>query len=479
MINYKIILFIFLVAFGPSRADDSSFFLSRAMILRKMGKPAEAISLCQKVVAADKDNFDAYSMLGKICLQQRKYKDAMAAFRVAKKLRPEDISIDVEMANILILCGQNKKAIEVLEEYKQKDDKNISVLYTLGSLYTSERRFDKSIELYTDLSNQYPQEPMISTMLALSYLYSGDLKKGFAVIEDRHRRHAQLPVVSIGKKWNGEDLEKKTLLIFGEWGVGDVFFLARYFMEVKNKNKKAKIIFRTHAPYIKKVLSLCPYIDLVIDEKEELPKFDYWLGMFSLPKIFDTTADSIPAKIPYLYARDDLVLQWKKVLSKTSKLKVGLCWNAGIGVVDPFKPDHGKSRSVDFSELKIISNSDILFYSLQKEQQKNIAFGKSTINCFGKDFDKSHGSFMDTAAVMKNLDLVITVDTSVANLAGALGIPVWILLPYHSDWRWLLNRDDSPWYPTAKLFRQSKDENWKSVLISVKKELEKLVKDEV
>jgi hypothetical protein len=197
---------------------------------------------------------------------------------------------------------------------------------------------------------------------------------------------------------------------------------------------------------------------------EELPKFDVHCPLSSLPLIFDTRLESIPTKIPYIYVEPKLIQKWRnKVQHDEFKTKIGLVW-AGRSI---------SSCSLEtFSTIAQIDN--ITFYSLQKgeakKQAKNPPKGMSFI-----DLTEDINDFSDTAALIENLDLIITVDTAVAHLAGALGKSVWTLLPFVPDWRWMLNRDDSPWYPTMRLFRQPSLGDWESVIDKIKDELLKLL----
>ena len=190
-----------------------------------------------------------------------------------------------------------------------------------------------------------------------------------------------------------------------------------------------------------------------------------------------TTAD-IPAKIPYIYADNVLTKEWKEKLSGDNNVKVGLCWTGVTSLGENYILDYTKvKRSIPLKKLAPLADSgNVSFYSLQISEDLNTGSDRFIIHDFGLDFDKRHGAFMDTAAVMKNLDVVITTDTSIVHLAGALGIKTWLLLPFSAEWRWLIDRVDSPWYPTARLFRQPKIGDWDSVVQDVKNELKKVAK---
>ena len=247
------------------------------------------------------------------------------------------------------------------------------------------------------------------------------------------------------------------------------------------KEKGAHIIFRLHRAGLKKYVQMLPYIDEICLKKEPLPNFDMYAMMMDIPGLFGTTMNTIPADIPYLKVDESLVSFWKEKLSKDKEFKVGICLHGeSDSEVGNFSGNNFVSdkRSVP-EELYPYLNSiikemkNVSFYSLEAF----FSYGKMlNVHEFDKTFDKKNGSFMDTAAVMKNMDLIITVDTSVAHIAGGLGVPVWVLLTFHPDWRWFTGRNDSPWYPNAKLFRQPKTGCWKPVIDDVKNELKKISK---
>jgi hypothetical protein len=218
-----------------------------------------------------------------------------------------------------------------------------------------------------------------------------------------------------------------------------------------------------------KILSDVEGIHKILPKGARLPKFDYHCPLMSLPGAFKTTLKTIPADIPYLHSEAALVTKWQKRLGKkekTRKLRIGLAWSGN--------PAHcnDSNRSVALSDLLPLLEYEAEWVSLQKD----IRAGDASL--LGQRPDISHfgaqlRDFADTAALLENLDLVIAVDTSVAHLAGAMGKPLWLLLPFNPDWRWLLNRDDSPWYPTARLFRQPAIGDWPGVMEGVRKALAK------
>jgi len=276
--------------------------------------------------------------------------------------------------------------------------------------------------------------------------------------------------------WKGEPLENKTILIIDEGGFGDLFQWIRYAWLFKQQG--AHVILQTR-PGIIAIISTCPHIDQIVPQGSALPDYDVYIQLGRMHYRSNTTLQSIPIPIPYFNPDQKLIEHWQSELANDRQFKVGICWqaqtynNASTG--KPMKND----RSVPLQLLCTIASCvHISIYSLQQingtDQIKQLP-GDMGIKTFDTNFDKMHGKFMDTAAVMKNLDLIITVDTSIAHLAGALGVPTWVLLPFEADWRWFVDRDDSPWYPTMRLFRQSEAGNWNTVIEKVVQEIEALV----
>jgi hypothetical protein len=217
----------------------------------------------------------------------------------------------------------------------------------------------------------------------------------------------------------------------------------------------------------------------VFELGETLPKFDYQCPMMSLPLAFKTQLHTIPSSIPYLSCSQKKLNYWQIKLSEHKKLRVGLVWSGGFRPNQPELWAENARRNMPLEKFAIFKDLDVIFYSLQKGEP-----AESDLKIFQKqgwggpnilDYVEELYDFSDTAAFVQNLDLVIAVDTSTAHLAGALGKPVWLLNRYDSCWRWLLEKDDSPWYPSLKIYRQIEIDNWDTVLKKMREDLEKLL----
>ena len=255
-------------------------------------------------------------------------------------------------------------------------------------------------------------------------------------------------------RWDGSSLQGQTILLFAEQGLGDTLHFIRYAPLVKQTG--ATVIVQCQGPLLR-LLSTCAGIDCLVPEDAEPPGFDVQAPLPSLPGLARTTLASIPAQLPYLSADPELRVRWQEALSGVRDFKVGIAWQGNTG----HKRD--RQRSVPLlAFLPLARIPDVRLVSLQKGPGREQLY-EHPDHLAVLDMADQLGDFADTAALMSNLDLVVTVDTAVAHLAGALGLPVWVALPLCPDWRWLLEREDSPWYPSMRLFRQTTLGDWSGV----------------
>lgn len=408
---------------------------------------------------------------------------------------------------------QQKGNLEKAQTYYLKainiDAQEIEPRFLLGNLYASQCNYEKAIEQYQAILASHDNVPTIIYNAAYCFKAQGRMQEALPLYEkavkinpehsDTHQglSHCLLACGQYAAAWPhfeyrwaplrkdskkfidymhaGGSLAGKTVILRGEYGLGDTFQFIRYAQLVKEKG--AKIILEAQKPLVT-ILSLCPYIDQVIPADSQLPAHDFSCPLMSLPYAFNSTLETIPTRMPYLSADAKLAQQWKTKLSSDNSLKVGLCWCGNV-YDNKTLQDLVKEKSIPLELLKELSTIEgVSLYSLQKtsglDQLKNMK-SEFKITSYDTNFDESNGRFMDTAALMQSLDLVITIDTSIVHLAGGLGKKTWLMLPYAADWRWMMNRSDSPWYPNMLLFRQKELGNWKSVVNSISEALKKEV----
>ncbi|HYV36862.1 MAG TPA: hypothetical protein VE988_14230, partial [Gemmataceae bacterium] len=290
-------------------------------------------------------------------------------------------------------------------------------------------------------------------------LLQGDFLGGWADYEWRWRRPAYPPPPFRQPLWDGSPLAGKTILLWAEQGLGDTFQFIRYAPLVKERG--GNVIVACQAA-VTRLLRSCAGIDrLIAKENAAATDFDVYAPLMSLPAIFKTTLTTIPAAVPYLAADAKLVEHWREQLGSCAGLKIGIAWQGN--------PEYGndRQRSLPLTCFEPLSRlAGVQLISLQKgpgiEQLQDVK-GRWPIVDFTAKLDEAAGAFQDTAAIMSNLDLVISSDSAVAHLAGALGVPVWLALPWLPDFRWFVGRDDCPWYPTMRLFRQTQSGRWDDV----------------
>jgi tetratricopeptide (TPR) repeat protein len=364
--------------------------------------------------------------------------------------------------------GNLDGALQYFQKVQTIAPNEAGILYNLATTYRRLNQMPQAIETFNKLLVINPNHHDALFGLAQAHLGAGNIKEGWQLFNGYRPDVVKLcPTI--------EQLAGKTVVVRHEWGLGDAMHFIRYTKLLKAA-KVSKVIVETPAALVQ-LLKGCPYIDEIIQHGKQLPKTDYQIPLLYLPTLFNTSRENIPAQVPYLHADSSLIMQWRSLLKNDDKFKIGISWD--IGHHDTNFVGWQRSTQLE-SWIPFSSINGISMYNLQKDGAPQLAkiAGKLNVHDFGPDFDTKHGGFMDTAAIMKNLDLVITVDTSVAHLAGALGVPVWLLLPYSPDYRWTLEGDSTAWYPTMRLFRQTKSGDWNSVMKEVCFELKKLLKQD-
>jgi len=452
-------------------------WLMLADTLKKQDRVKEAIKEYRDLIAAKPDNFEAYLHLARILSDEHEFETAIRLFEHALQINPYHRPCRLDYANTLNMVNRTQEALENYYEIQTESDTNIlhNIAYTLKKL----GRIDEALPYYHKVIEVKPEHAEAQFGLGCTYIMLEDFIKGFAGYEWRWNRNRKpFPVPEGLQKWDGiSDLRGKTILLQAEQGLGDSLQFIRYGRELKARG--AYVIFASQNPLMT-LLSRCDYIDEVVSIHLTPPPCDLYVSLMSLPHILKTEIDTIPLDIPYVFADEDLVQHWKQKLSGDHSFKIGICWQGNPNYSTPFLRSAVANKSVQLKQFEVIHNiPGVSLYCLQKmsgEDQLNDLPEGFTIHTFGPDFDKTNGRFMDTAALMKNLDLVLTVDTSVAHLAGALGVPVWVLLPEPADWRWMLRPTDTPWYPNMRLFRQPSIGDWDSVFEVVAQALKDKIK---
>jgi tetratricopeptide (TPR) repeat protein len=444
-------------------------FINMGNLFRAQGLLDEAMECFKKALRLNPHNIELYNNIGNILYAKGLLDEAAAYFKEALRLAPVSCG---PYNNLGILLSEKMQFDEAISYFYRAISLNpyfTEAYINLGNTLRAKGSLDEAIECLERASQFTPDAAYVNYNLSLALLAAGDFKRGWQKYEWR-RNIADLSYLQTGfaqPLWNGFDLQGSTILLLGEQGFGDTLQFVRYIPLVAERG--ARVILTCHKELIS-LLQRMEGLHRVIPYGEQLPDFDTYCNLLSLPFIFGTTIESIPSKVPYISADSLSVQKWRdKIGRHDSRFRIGLVWSGN----PRYRRDQQRSLPLkSFSTLAHFEN--IIFYSLQKGDAagdaKNAAADLRLVDLTGDIYD-----FLDTAGFMENLDLVISVDTAVAHLAGALGKEVWVLLPFASDWRWMQGREDSPWYPTMRLFRQPLPGDWEAVVERVKAELEMLL----
>jgi len=437
------------LALQPDLAETD---LALGSCLSNQDKLDEALAFCQQAIQKLPASAQAHCNLGIVLHKQGKIEDAIACYQQALSLKPDFPEALNNLGKTFEEAGKTTEAMDCYNRAIELKPGYVNPINGLGNILHQGGQFADAITHYSQAVQFNIANPEAHLNLALALLLSGDFKRGFSEYEWRLLvQEKQFPNHNfIQPVWDGKDLDGKTILICQEQGLGDAIQFVRYAELVKQKGGRV-IVWCW--PHLQRLFAQVAGIDELIISPENAPNFQFRARLMSLPHILGTTLETIPAKIPYLAPPPGLEF----TLSQTANLKVGIVWSGN--------PQHSqnKLRSLPLNLLtKLLDIPGVDFYSLQKEMtaQERALLEQMPVT----DLSSYLHDFAYTAAAISALDLVISVDTSVAHLAGALGKPVWILLCFVPDWRWMLQREDSPWYPTARLFRQSTAGDWEGVL---------------
>jgi len=419
---------------------------------------------------------DTYMSIADALRENQHHETAALYLREALQLRPNNITLMFDLANTLNMANYNDESLYLYCQLLTKCPTNKTILYNTAYTFKKIGRMDDAMLFYNAALEQDPEYPEARFSRGLAYLVMGDFEKGWPEYEWRWKRPGYPPMRPLTEPLvdPNVDLNGKLVYLYSEQGLGDTFEFIRYARVMKQRG--ARVVVSVQNPLVT-ILSLCPYIDRVIALNQQPVKFDYQAPLMSLPYLLGTTIKTVPTDIPYLYASQPLVAEWKEKLSTEKRFKVGICWQGNANYRTAALRSVVAAKAVPAKKFeKLLEVPNIKLYSLQKEtgldQESQLS---PEIYVFSGDFDDSHGRFMDTAAVLENLDLFITVDTSMGHLAAGLGLPVWVFIPNPPDWRWLMDTPDTPWYPNMRLFRQTTPGDWDSVMETVKEELCKVV----
>ncbi len=453
----------------PEHPDATHFM---GVLAYNVGKNDVAKIYLRKAIALMPENSACYCNMGNVFQHEKAYAKSMVWYKMSIELNPQNQKAHSNLGVAYLRLGKLEKALKSIETAISIDPEYTDALVNYGETLKAMGDYDKSLDAYDRAIAISPESVDAHWNRSIIWLTKGNFRDGWPEYEWRWRRPTtRKRMFATGTLWQGQPIAGKTLFVFEEQGLGDTIQFVRFLPMLKPLG--CRVIFEVGFPLIRLMNDTKLYDRLWVGLKDvdtrPVDRFDFYAPLLSLPGILKTEVKTIPAHMPYLKADLNLCRIWKGRMARDNSFKVGLVW-AG-------HPDHNNDakRSIPlqmFQELAHIKG--VSFYSLQKDKHDQWT-DMDSLKIFEKDFGPEISDFADTAAIIENLDLVISVDTSVVHLAGALGKPVWTLIPFEPDFRWLLDREDSPWYPTMKLFRQPGYGAWEPVLKRVAQALSKKI----
>lgn len=477
-----------------------------AHIYFNAGKLDDAVQWLSRSLALRPDNPHTHSLLGDACKMQGKSAEAITHYQSALALLPNDTALLTSLGNLLRVTGQSTAALAAyqrLAALKPADatvHRNLGVIHRdNGDLPQALAEYDHALRLqpadtdtlinrggvlieldqpeaactaYDAALRQTPSRADAAFGKSLALLMLGHYAEGWQLYESRFAHQPRPAPAPNTPRWDGSSLAGKTLLIWGEQGLGDVLQFIRYAQLCKDAG--AQVIVTCDKALVR-LLRNSPAIDSVFARDTFSPRqaddLDYQIPVMSLPHRFQTTLATIPNTTPYLFVSAATQAQWAQRFAPTAARKVGLVWsgNPRKNHIDAHMTDRQRSLTLAML-LPLLDQSGYAFYSLQKGQAAE-AIGALGLQDKIIDLMPDVTDFEDTAAIVQNLDLVISVDTSVVHLAGGLGKPVWVLSRFGGCWRWLRNQEMNPWYPAARIFGQPQPGDWAGCIARVAAQL--------
>jgi tetratricopeptide (TPR) repeat protein len=436
------------------KPDSAELHCHLARVLYRGGALLPAAELYRRALALDPKKYEIYNDLGLVLTDLGNFAAALEVFRRSLINNPRSAKTIASLGRLFERKGDLISAAEAYRDAIKLDPKMRAAYVDLGFVLYGLGELAEASDCFARLRALQPDSAEATVNLGLIHLLQGDLAVGWAEYESRWKVGVGDDRKLLQRRWKGEALGGERILLYAEQGLGDTMQFVRYVPLVAERG--GEVVLEVQ-PALHDLLARTAGASRVIRRGEMLPEFAWQCPLMSLPLALGTELDTIPARVPYIVPDAARVEAWRERLEKNTR-RIGLAW-AG-------NPGHPRDRlrSISLEQLAPLLNVEgTVFYSLQfgagAEQMKLLPPGVRLV-----DLGDELKDFANAAAIVANLDLVISIDSAVAHLAGAVGKPVWILLNKGCDWRWFLGREDSPWYPTARLFRQGTPGEWQEVV---------------
>jgi tetratricopeptide (TPR) repeat protein len=434
----------------------------RAALLQDLKRHEEAVAAYRTALRLDPRNAQAANDLGTALIESGRFDEALASIDQALALDPGLFGALINRGNALNQLKRPEQALQAYQRALALNPAAAQVHSNCGHLLHDAGRYDEALHAYERALALQPDLALVQWNKGLIKLLHGEFEEGWRLYEARWQSYARPSFRNFPQPlWSGDALAGRTILLHAEQGLGDTLQFCRYLPAVAELG--GTVLLEAPATLLP-LLETLPGRKTLLASGDPLPPFDLQCPLLSLPLAFGTRLETIPAPIPYLSVPEDRREPWAARLGPRQRPRIGLAWSGA--------PNHlaDRERSLPLRLLAPLLQLDAEFHSLQKliraEDEPALAGLPQLVR-----HEAELRDFADTAALTAAMDLVITVDTSVAHLAGALGKPLWLLLQHAPDFRWMLQRPDSPWYPTARLFRQDHPGDWEAVIAAVAAQL--------
>ncbi len=438
--------------------------LQRGWAIQQQRKFVDAEQIYRNVIAKAPGNFNAWCFLGIALHDQRKYSQAHEAYQTALRIQPRFPVALNNMGNTLRYLQRAEEADACFQKAIDLKPDYLNAYKNRGTLHVWNGELERGLRCYEQALQLNPTEAELHRNLGVIYLLQGRFEEGWREYRWRWRvGDLQRPKLS-APVWDGSDLRGKSILLTAEQGLGDTLHFVRFAKILRERGANTTVYCQPQLmALLRNASSLGPMFPNSLPYDRPL---DTHCTLLDVADILQIDLHSIPNQIPYVLPAEHLVQYWAERFPKSSSVfRVGIAWQGN--------PDHQADmfRSVPLKHFEnLASVPQVELISLQSgygTEQLGDWRGPRPVTILDQNIDKTSGAFMDTSAIMQHLDLVITSDTSIAHLAGSLGVPTWVALSLMPDWRWLLDRSDSPWYPTVRLFRQHKQGDWSGVFSQI------------
>ncbi len=438
---------------APKKVNRDTAF-RMAVQRQRAGASAEAVRIYQRILSVDPSFAPAWINIGVALRALGRVDAGVACLQRGVSMKPDDAAARSNLGNALRAAGRHEEARDSHLAAIAGNPEAGSFVYNLGLVLRDLGDIEGAIERFDEAESLGYAPADLKWDRALAYLLGGDFGRGFEAYEWRWHIPDAKPRDLDGPAWTGGKITGKTLLVYAEQGFGDTIQFVRYLPMLADL--AGSVVFECQEPLVQLFRNspACRDVTIVAREIDELPAYDAHVALMSVAHLLDARENSIPGQRPYLTSPE----KTPRIPTRGNNLRVGIVW-AG-------KPSHrnDRNRSLPFSSLApLFETLGADFYSLQLGEPADM-MARHGYSALVTDLRLAIKDFADSASLMRSLDLVISADTAPAHLAGAIGCQVWTLIPFAPDWRWMVARDDSPWYPSMRLFRQTQPRDWTDVV---------------